>query len=245
MAPQLRKLQISSTIIYPEPNGIVASIQPISFPCLRLLEIRDMYLDALEVVLSAVAPGAYETTMYNTCKCFYKVSPEEMEWQGPNALTRVIRGTGIHTLMFACDKTERHQLKSDALNQLLAAVPSVECLLIHNWTFPELYWTALSGTETLGSFPKLRRVEITGSKLFFPEDMKALVENHPIEEMVLGGDIHISQDSHLPQDDSNTWKPIAQAHVLVEWLKAKVPKFEVVDSDHEPSHFDLNGWALS
>jgi hypothetical protein len=87
-------------------------------------------------------------------------------------------------------------------------------------------------------------VEITGSKFTHTEGLEEFIANHPVEEMVLGGDIYIAQYSPPKYDNPNDWEPITKSHVIVESLKAKVPKFEVVDSTHEPAQFNLDGWAL-
>ncbi|KAG8682183.1 hypothetical protein FRC11_000156 [Ceratobasidium sp. 423] len=251
--PELRHLELIGVrvISYMDPDQS-ADIR-VSFPKLKSLYLEDLYPGVMALFLTSIAPGSYRVTVNLSNTSIWKhqtadiflVNTDEMydsahadvasmcNSLAPFPIDQLI--LGIHPPTWTT---------KFGLHTLLKSVPKLKSLVLNNFELHNEFVEALlpppasEGNEGEILFPRFETVEFRSAVLIDRlERLKDVIAHHPVQCLVLGGVVRVLD---VGVGDS----PLEGGEEIVQWLKARVPGFRLIQGRvHTADSTDM-GWQL-
>ncbi|KAH7339147.1 hypothetical protein B0J17DRAFT_717579 [Rhizoctonia solani] len=119
-------------------------ISLLSLPNLEALHLGDLCYDALQLILSNLAPSSYQLSLNITAKTFLLNTPGGMIWVGCGTISDIMQTSRIETLMLDWNQLDSDWIDEDFLETILSSFASLTTLKFHNWIFTEAEWVALT-----------------------------------------------------------------------------------------------------
>ncbi|KAG8704143.1 hypothetical protein FRC11_010172, partial [Ceratobasidium sp. 423] len=180
----------------------------IALPKLQSLVLQDLWFNVLELFLLVIAPGSHHLTLGLTSRAvqivhLYDTSgvhhyrSEKVELDD---LIALLSRANFDRLFLAGDRgnvVNNIWLDGPGLRKLLASVPCLKELGMHDWNFDEDFctWRFTISTSTSDikrgqfTFPSPEVLELTEVMITDEKGFKRLLVNSSIQRMVLGGTI--------------------------------------------------------
>ncbi|KAJ1306499.1 hypothetical protein OPQ81_007501 [Rhizoctonia solani] len=250
-ASNLRDLEIVSvSTIYNPVTHIQPLSPPIKLPALRFLFMKDLYLNTLERLLSAIAPGPYRSTLFlslgNLDINFLDGEPpddEPEEFEETSYLCKILKHTEIDTLMIS-GLLDGGWLTDSELVNILKAVPTLKTLKLDTWIFGDELCNDLTRTKNARApggdrpLPALQNLHLTAVDIRSRKFFKDMVSSYPLKRFILGGQVLI--------DGVSGWKPLQEDSTVVQWLRSNMLDLDLrlVEKDYRPPEFHSSGWKL-
>ncbi|CUA72686.1 hypothetical protein RSOLAG22IIIB_10216 [Rhizoctonia solani] len=264
-ARRLRDLAIMSVDMTLEDEEIFPS-STVSLSELELLHLGSLSLNCLRVLLSAISPGAYYTTLdLREGTTYYGSTYDEFVEQD----FALLKARKIDRLIVSSENAFPWNSPL-GLRCLLESVPKATSLALCFYTFEAKLLKVLTSPEPSNdtvtpnaTFPRLQTLEFFAFESPSPlgdliEEFKILVRSHSIRKMVIECDVSTSDDDQQDEEDDFEDEEDDFEHTedeleddgdeleddeykfeddeLVKWLKVSIPEFYACSCSFENAY---------
>ncbi|KDN34910.1 hypothetical protein RSAG8_12050, partial [Rhizoctonia solani AG-8 WAC10335] len=225
---------------------------PYSIPSLQTLFLDGLSSNVIQTILSSIKPGTHRTVLSATNDIYITHRPEGRFFTGILSLQNVIQGYNIDTVVIG-----EAGYAFDDFCPLLSILPDLTTIYFDEQHLGRASLAALTRRsdipESQLNLPKLRRIYISCSNIDDIGDQTAfknMLSSHPLEELVLGGQLSEVAEITEPGNASNgdlDYVDIAGPDVrtisIRTWLQANIPKFTLLGRT-EHFKFKSSDWQL-
>ncbi|CUA78487.1 Chaoptin [Rhizoctonia solani] len=220
-------------------EGEIFPSRMVSLSQLESLHLDSLSLNCLRVLLSAILPGAYYTTLGLREDTTYHNSTYDEFVQQDFAL---LKARKIDRLIVSPTGSAPWD-STPGLRLLLESVPKATSLAIGFYRFHANLIKALTPTEpgndavsSNETFPRLQTLEFFAFESRSPlshllEEFKTLVRGHAIRRLIIECNVSSAQDADDEEDE------------LVHWLKVNIPEFYTCSCSYE-NPVGISEWRL-
>ncbi|EUC56010.1 hypothetical protein RSOL_154050, partial [Rhizoctonia solani AG-3 Rhs1AP] len=185
-ASELRDMNLISVQTFHIPtftaSMIKTSSQPVRFPNLQSLFLRDIHYNTLRFLLPLIAPGSHRLTLFLTPKCLRIKDLEDVDSDEDEVedsvnvadLCKILESVPVDTLMIT-GYLHPGWLTSDMIYSLPEAMPTLKTFKIDSWMFDHNLWEKISRSPGAGEdreslpFPMLENLYLTWQAAHFGE----------------------------------------------------------------------------
>ncbi|KAH7335610.1 hypothetical protein B0J17DRAFT_670804 [Rhizoctonia solani] len=198
-ATGLRNLKIISLITFRRSGETANSTpsEPVTFPALQSLTIKNLYLNTLKQLLPMIAPGSHRLMLFlsrsslgsNSLEDIYLSDSEDesnstIDYDG---LCRVLEQTLVDTLMMTGGRGRAGEwLTRFEFTGLLKSMPSLKTLKLNQWKFGGDLCKGLTRTNR-SQLPELQYLHLSSVEICDNELFRGMIASHPLRQVVLGG----------------------------------------------------------
>ncbi|CAE6474865.1 unnamed protein product [Rhizoctonia solani] len=198
-ATNLRDLKIISLLTFRRSGETSDSTpsEPVAFPALESLTIKNLYLNTLEGLLPMISPGSHCLTLFLSRNSLGVNSREDLYLSDSDdessdtidydSLRRVLEQTLVDTLMMTGGRGRAGEwLTRFEFTGLLKSMPTLKTLKLNQWKFGGDLCKSLTRTGR-SHLPELQNLHLSSVEIGDNELFRGMIASHPLRQVVLGG----------------------------------------------------------